>query len=158
MDPDKTLLFNKLISIEMLVSDIYLRYSELFEDDREFWWRLSVEERGHASLLKSGLETFGPMNLFPPELLSIPMDEIDKSIASKESFLKSIESPEPSITRLQALKTAADMESGDIEGCFQRLMDRTEDSSRVGKLFRLLNKDSAEHSHRIRNYLDLLSK
>ena len=149
-------LFEKLASIELLVSDIYLRFSELFLEDRDFWWRLSVEERGHASLIKSGMETFGPMNLFPAELLAIPEDEVDKSIATKEAFLKSLYAPGLNIDRHQALKLAAEMEAGDIEGCFQNLMDTTKTKqSRVYKLFRLLNKDSAEHALRIQNYLEM---
>lgn len=158
METGKILLFQKLETIEVLVSDIYLRFSELFEDDREFWWRLSMEERAHAALIKSGMETFDPLHLFPKELLSIPTEEIDRSIEAKKTLLRAIDAHESAMDRMEALKAAVKIEEDDVESRFQQLMEKTDAQSPVYRLFKLLNKDSDEHANRIKAHIAGIEK
>ncbi len=148
-----------LADIETALSDIYLRFSELFApEDQQFWWRLAMEERGHASILESGIEAFVPMKVFPKELVDIKEDEAEKSLTAKRAFLLKISAPDCALSRLDALRYAAEVEDSDVEACFERLMRIVDPVSREYKLFQLLNKDSDEHAKRIRERIDLLEK
>jgi len=44
------------IELEQCMSELYFLYTNLYPEDREFWWKLANEEINHASLLKSGLK------------------------------------------------------------------------------------------------------
>jgi len=145
----KEILFRKLSEIELLVRDIYLRFSELFEEDRDFWWRLAIEEGDHSSLILAGMETFEPMHLFPEEVKAFSIDELDESIARKKELLDQVKRPSCSMSREEALRYSAAMEMSDIERCFQLLMEEVDDESRERQLFQRLNRDSAEHGRRI---------
>jgi len=148
MDNPKTQIFEKLAKIELLISDIYMRFSEAFEEDKEFWWRLAIEERGHASLIRAGCETFEPMNLFPKELMDIPAEILDKDVAGKEETLSKLSEKPCPLSREQALKAAIEIEENDVERRFQLLMERASDSKSL-KLFQTLNKDTQDHARRI---------
>lgn len=46
-------LFNAAIKQEHLVSKIYLLFSEFFLKDKDFWFKLSMKEVTHTSILSS---------------------------------------------------------------------------------------------------------
>ena len=37
------------INLELRIADIYKIHYDLFEEDKEFWWKLVIEEESHAS-------------------------------------------------------------------------------------------------------------
>ncbi len=149
MEGWKLKIFERLAKIELLVSDIYMRLSEVIPDDKEFWWRLAMEERGHASLIRTGYETFEAMNLFPDELTSISLEELDRSVEEKESLLKRLSSSPSPISREEALRAALAIEEQDIEMKFQSLMEKVSESKAM-RLFQTLNKDTHDHAKRIK--------
>lgn len=51
-------LFVESIRQEILISKLYLLFSEIFPEDASFWWNLSQEEIDHASLLKTAKQFF----------------------------------------------------------------------------------------------------
>ncbi|MEE8377166.1 MAG: hypothetical protein V3R45_02225 [Candidatus Aminicenantaceae bacterium] len=53
MSGDFKELLETSIELELLVSDLYSLYNEIFPEDSDFWWDLSFEEKNHASLLES---------------------------------------------------------------------------------------------------------
>ena len=46
-------LIDLLITHEEMMAAFYLLLSERFDEDADFWWRLSQEEKGHVLLLRS---------------------------------------------------------------------------------------------------------
>ena len=56
------------IHLELQVSELYLLYHETFQQDKDFWWKMALEEKNHAALLKSG-RLYLEMGMFPAELI-----------------------------------------------------------------------------------------
>lgn len=156
MDESQDQLFDKLAELELLVSDIYLAFSNLFPEDSDFWWRLSIEETGHASIIRSGQQSFAPRNLFPEEFSTFPMRTLDDSLASKREMLKGIEGRPASFSRRKAMEMAMRIEGGDLESLFQTLMQKTPGESKALFLFQRLNNESRDHAERVRAYMDSL--
>jgi hypothetical protein len=60
MDSETEKLFDEAIKLELNVSDLYYVFYELFPEDAVFWWTLVIEEKNHASLLKT-IKSFIPV-------------------------------------------------------------------------------------------------
>lgn len=61
-------LLEESIRLELGVAELYARYADFFPDDQAFWWQLTMEEKNHASLLKSA-RLFLKVHRFPQGLL-----------------------------------------------------------------------------------------
>jgi len=46
-------LIEKAIQLELNVAELYIRFHKLFPSDASFWWKLAIEEKNHAALLKT---------------------------------------------------------------------------------------------------------
>ena len=60
-----TLIIDESINLELNVGKLYLKFSELFPEDGDFWWKLHVEEKHHASLIRTGRQHYMPDYRFP---------------------------------------------------------------------------------------------
>ncbi|MEA3487197.1 MAG: hypothetical protein U9R20_06020 [Thermodesulfobacteriota bacterium] len=69
MDKDFSYLIEESINLELNIADLYFLFHELFPEDADFWWRLVLEEKNHAALIRSGKKYFEPVNKFPRNLL-----------------------------------------------------------------------------------------
>lgn len=143
-------LLEEAINLEMNVSDIYMMFSNSFPDDRAFWWKLCVEEKNHAALLRAGIE-FVSADMFPEELLFARLEDLQKVNSEltrlKEEYLHQIPSRE------EALRMALKLEDSAGESHFQLLMENKADSA-AAELFQKLNEQDKDHSRRIRMYAE----
>lgn len=140
---------DEAIKLELNVSNLYQLFSYAFEEDKDFWWQLVIEEKNHASLLRSGL-TFLEHDVFPDELIPDNIELLQSSNLKVEGF---IESFNPKWTRIEALNAAIDLENSAGELHFQNFM-RSKKFSEIGTIFKNLNGLDIDHSRRIRFYKD----
>jgi hypothetical protein len=112
---------------------------------------MSLEEKGHAALLKSGRDSFMPFNKFPDELISNSLTDIKKSVESIREKLKEIR--KNPISREEAFELAIEIEQTSGEIHYQEFMANTQDESLIS-LFQKLNGGDKDHSERILKYMN----
>ncbi len=76
MDSKFNEIIDTAVKLELNVSKLYALFSRAFEEDKDFWQKLSEEEEGHALLLKSAKNAFASSEYFPPEILAQDVNEM----------------------------------------------------------------------------------
>lgn len=150
MDKQLEELTEESIQLELLVSDLYLLYYELFPEDGKFWWRLVEEERNHAALIRSAREYFAPIDQFPEKLVSDNLAALKGANKELRELLATYRKNPP--TRNEAFHSALKLESTAGELHFQHFLDETA-LSKVEQIFKQLNGEDQEHAKRIHQYL-----
>jgi ferritin len=151
MNNDVTSLIEESINLELNVSKLYTHFFKLFPDDAAFWWKLVVEEKNHAALIRSGKEYFEPLRKFPHDLLA-PLLQILKDANSRlDSLIEKYEETPPS--REEAFNIALKIEESAGELHFQKFMDK-EANSATDNIFKELNKGDKDHAMRICRYME----
>jgi len=145
--------FNLLIDFESAISEIYMEFSRMFPDDKEFWWRIALEEKNHAAIIQSGRDVFNAMGLFPAELTSLSIDYLKQALAEKEALLSDVKEQPQNLSRKKAVALAIKIEERDIENIFQELMKVHPELKSI-KVFQTLNKETCDHAVRLLRYLD----
>jgi len=151
MNNDVASLIEESINLELNVSDIYSLFYKVFPDDAEFWWKLVLEEKNHAALIRSGKEYFEPLGKFPYDLLAPVLQDLKDANSRLDSLIKKYEETSPS--REEAFNIAFKIENSAGELHFQKFMDK-EGNSKTDQIFKELNKDDKEHAMRIRCYME----
>jgi ferritin len=144
-------LIEESINLELNVSKIYAHFFKLFPDDAAFWWKLVVEEKNHAALIRSGKEYFEPLRKFPHDLLAPLLQTLKDTNSRLDSLLKKYEEAPPS--REEAFNIALKIETSAGELHFQKFMDK-EANSTTDNIFKELNKDDKDHAMRISYYME----
>ncbi len=144
-------LFQEAIELEMNVYELYSIFHDYFPEDADFWWEISLEEKNHAALIRSGQEHLAEMKLFPDEILPDSLETIKEE---NEKIRQIIEKwKQIPGTRKEAFQTAFQLENSAGEAHFQEAM--TEDKpSKVLEIFQQLNEEDKDHAQRIKNYLE----
>jgi hypothetical protein len=136
------------VELELLMADLYGIFSEYLEADRHFWYKLGVEEKNHAALLKTAKE-FIRFDKLPAGLLPDNPDVLEethyKIRAAMDTF---IEKPQ----RELAFRLAYALENSAGEIHFQHFMKSNNTGDRVIKIFHDLNQADKDHSERILKY------
>jgi len=135
--------------LESRIGDLYLEFSKLFPQDRNFWWQLALEEKNHASILESGQVTFVPVDAFPEKLVPPDLDEL----LSLHSDLDSIFEVLPTFNRKTAFQKALDIENWTVEYYYQQAMDEKHPDPYLLH-FQKLNRESGNHIEQIQAYLE----
>ena len=138
-------ILDESVSLELLVSDLYLLFSTTYPEDREFWWRMALEEKNHASLLRS-TENFMRVGVFPEEALMTSLEALQSANAQISELIRRMrEAPLP---KAEAYRAALQIELSAAELHYQQLME--EDSGdRVMEIIRKLGSDDKDHAERI---------
>ena len=150
MDERLLQIIDESIQLELNVSHVYKMFSSLFSEHRDFWWQLVIEEKNHASLLKSVKECFVPIKMVPIGLLSPDLKVLKDTNDKIEKLVKEYEIDPPSLKK--AFNTAYSLEQSAGEIHFQTFMKKSE-NYRVEKIFRELNGDDRDHAQRIFSYM-----
>lgn len=137
------------LELELNVAELYLLFSYLFPEDNYFWWKLAIEEKNHAALLRSGQQYFIDANLFPEEILSSKLDNLIKTNQKIINLISKFEIDPPS--RITALQVALELEQSVGEFHFQAAMEVLPQSKAL-KVFQHLNRDDRDHAIRIQTY------
>jgi hypothetical protein len=142
-------LISEAISLEYNISDLYMLYYESFQDDEAFWWKLMMEEKNHASLLKT-INTYSDLTgEFPyaliPEHLNGLRESNSKVISIIEEFKKNPD-------RKKAFEFAIQIEELAGEAHYQSFMDH-DSNSKVIAVFKKLGREDCDHAQKIRKYM-----
>ena len=150
MNNDITALAEESINLELNVSEIYSLFHSCFADDANLWWKLVLEEKDHAALIRGGIEEFEPIGEFPHEILSNSLQDLKETNKKLRSLLKQFKNIPPS--RELAFNTALEIEASAGELHFQHFMNK-ETNSKIDELFQFLNREDKDHAKRIRSYM-----
>lgn len=149
MDSKLEKLLDEAINLELNVSNLYLLFFELFPKDSNFWWKLVIEEKNHASLIASIKTMSTLMDAFPkglvPENIEQLRDSNKKVKAITEDFRKI-----PS--RKGAFLIAMEVEqlAGEIH-CQEFIKE--DDAPEAFKVIQEINKFDIDHAERIKKYM-----
>jgi rubrerythrin len=146
-------IFDILIEYELLISEIYMKFAHLNQEDADLWWKLAIEEKGHASILKSGKDAFAPLNMFPEEFLKLSLEKMEEELHKMQHLLDKIKSHPEKFSQIIALKTAIALENKTIEKLFEDLMNRNPEDQAL-KIFQKLNSETRAHAQRLQDYLN----
>jgi hypothetical protein len=150
MNNDIAALAEESINLELNVSEIYYLFHSFFPVDANFWWKLVIEEKNHAALIRNGIEQFEPIGEFPHEILSDSLQDLKGTNKKLCSLLKQFKNITPS--RELAFNTALEIEAYAGEFHFQNFIDK-EANSTIDEIFQLLNREDKDHAERIRSYM-----
>ena len=141
-------LIDESIKLELNIADIYMVFYNTFPEDSDFWWKMTLEEKSHANLIKSGRDTF--LDQFPSKLLAPSFQIIYNTNNRLTSLLKEYKENPPS--RETAFNIALNIEQSTGELHFQLAMEKSFTSS-IMKIFQELNNEYKDHANRIRAYM-----
>jgi hypothetical protein len=149
MNTETEKLFDEAIKLELNVSDLYFVFYTLFPEDAVFWWSLVLEEKNHASLLKT-IKSFIPItDEYPKEIL--PAD-IAFLIDQNNRIRKTTEDIKKTPERIKAFQFALEIEESAREFHFQTFIKNQSISSQY-KVFQELNNGDKDHAERIIKYI-----
>lgn len=139
---------DQLVKLELNASKIYRLFSELNELDKDFWWKLSMEEVNHASLLKS-IHYYINLDSFPDEMIIKNIQEVLNINKYLEDIILQYKI-NPS--RKKAFDIAIEIENSAAESHFEKVMTE-QSNNNVIEVFKKLNKDDVNHLNRIIKYM-----
>jgi ferritin len=147
MDRELLNYIDQAIALEVNTANLYRLFAKKCPQDREFWFRLEVEEMNHAALLRAGKE-FAVFNKFPagllPENIRQLADTNQLIIDGMDKFMKNPE-------RAYCFELAIELENEAGELHYQQFME-SESQEELATLFKKLNRDDYQHAERIKTY------
>ena len=132
------------------MADLYSIFYATLEQHTEFWWKLHLEERNHASLIRTVRDYFDPIGIHPKDLLLEDLHEINHCNAIITDLIKRYNNQSPD--EAEAFNIALTLEKTASEAHYQHFMSSHE---QLSSLFRRLNKDDKDHLERIKAYMEL---
>ena len=145
------ILFEKCISLELAIAEMYTLFAEHTKDDRDFWKKLSLEEENHAELLKTG-KLITELGKFPKGMIPESVTEMDAALDHVSNAKVSF-SQQPD--RFYAFEIAYTIENSIGEAHLQHYLNLKADEQ-TKELFKKLNKADIDHANRIKQYWDKL--
>lgn len=144
------LLISESIRLELNAANLYQLFYNLFPEDEQFWWKMMIEEKGHAALLETGKENFLPLGKFPVNLLAESINEVKASNEVLEELIEKFEQDPPS--REEAFKAAFNLENAAGEIHFQLFVDG-ESQTQMEKVFQKLIREDKDHELKLKEYM-----
>ena len=145
-------LIDEAIQLELNVAEVYLSFHYRFPEDAGFWWKIAIEEKNHAALLRNGKQFFLDAGMFPDELVGPSLEALIDANNELERILEQEKGGNPP-SRAATLNLAIKLEELAGEIHFQNAMQQAKYPSEAIKLFQSLNEDDKDHADRIRNYM-----
>jgi hypothetical protein len=143
------------IRLELNVADLYGLFHAAFPQHEEFWWKLRLEERNHAALIRSAKEQFDPVGKFPVELVSSQLAEITEINNKLQSLIERFSIHSPSEPEAFSIALLLEQSAGEVH--YQKFMEidaKQGSGCPICKIFQQLNEDDKDHAERIKNYMD----
>ncbi len=141
-------LIQEAIDIENNMAKIYEYFYNEYDEDKDFWWQLHIEEQNHASLIKSSFQ-FLEMGVFDFQLVKFNLEELKEFNYKISEHLKLLK--EKKHTKKEAYTIAYQLENTAYEHHYQLLMKK-ESHSKILQVFQKLNNDDLDHGRRIKNF------
>jgi rubrerythrin len=142
-------LLEETIFLELNMARLYSLYHSIFDEDKDFWWRLTQEENNHAALLKSARD-FLELHILPEEFLTESMEEIKELNNLIAGKLRLFSQTPPSFK--EACELGIYVEKLSYEAHFQGIMSHASDE-KIIKIFQRLNGSDKNHAERIQTLL-----
>jgi hypothetical protein len=145
---DELGVLEKMERFEMTLGALYKLFADHFPQGRQFWMRLAVEEKAHASHLQMLAEKVkaGELGVDPAHLALGPMEE------ARDELLRLIETFQDSPLELtQAATISIDIENEIFDKQFYAVFNQ--DSEPVRRIFRILEAEAKMHAQRARDFL-----
>jgi len=143
-------LIEKAIQLELNVAELYIQFHTLFPSDATFWWQLAIEEKNHASLLKTLKEMKDSHMEIPADFYAEGSEALEESSRRISTAIQDIKN---NPDRKLALRTAYDIENSAGEIHYDSFA-RTGSKSPVATIFKKLNGSDIDHARRIREYMN----
>ncbi len=139
------------IQLELNLAKLYLLFNDCFFEDEDFWWDLSMEEQGHASLFQQEKKKPQQKEFFPDNLLA---KDLQALVETNERISKLIDTytVTPPL-RAEAFKIAYELEMAAGESHFQQFLD-SPTNSYSSNIFKQLNQEDRDHAARIMQYME----
>ncbi|BDU49720.1 hypothetical protein [Haliovirga abyssi] len=137
--------------LEWQMSDLYMLYYKLYDEDKAFWWEIANEELKHQSLLEAG-EEFVKIGKFPEELLEIEKDTLEEVVGVLGKKIEEYKKKAPS--KKEAYEYALKMEDSAFEKHYQYVMVVEKSDSKILDIFKRLNAADKDHYERIKKLIE----
>lgn len=148
MDDTLEALLDEAIRHEQTVGQLYFEFFQVFPDDADLWWTLSVEENGHAGLLEAGRKIFG--DEYGEEILPARVDTLADANRKLEKILEQMK--QQPLSREAACRIALEIETTTDGMIFERALQPARDSDATS-ISERMRRDDARHAARIRAYM-----
>lgn len=145
-------LIDESIALELNMHELYKLFSEAYKEDQDFWWRLSLEEGNHASLIE-GIKKLILDGVIPRQML--PVDPAIIRAANRTIMNLREEFGKTAFPRERTLEEGLRMETQAAEQHLQVFLSKSTDS-RIVKVFQQLHAADKNHAERIRQYGDTI--
>lgn len=143
-------LVQESIELELNAAGIYALFHFAFPEDAAFWWQLHIEERNHASMLRSIRETFLPISVYPEGFVLPPLQELKETNRQLQKMLEEFRRQAPG--RTEAFHAALAIESSAGEIHLQNFADQPHEN-KIDRIFSRLIRDDKDHLERIEQYM-----
>ena len=143
-------LIDESIKLELTVAELYLVFHNAFPEDSDFWWQIMIEEKNHAAILRSGKESFLPIDKFPKKLVSNSLQDVIDTVVEIENLIRAYKDKPPS--RTEAFNTALKFEISAGELHFQEFID-IKNKIGIDKIFQKLINGDKDHVFKLLDYM-----
>lgn len=150
MSEDILKLIKAAKNLEFSVSSLYRLFSDAFEEDERFWYKLSMEELNHYALFNSIEQSFIKCDIYPSKLLDLSIIEINIAQIEVTNFIRRHSIKPPTIEK--ALRIAYLIETSSSEAHYQRFMSSKHEDCSLSRVFVKLNNNDIDHASRIVSY------
>ena len=142
-------LLDEAIRHEHTVALLYYEFFQAFPDDADLWWKLSVEENGHAGLLEAGRKVFG--SEYGEEILPARVEYLIEANDMLEKLLEQMKGRP--LSREAAFRTALEIETTTDGMIFENALQPAEDSD-ASAISERIRRDDLRHASMIRSYME----
>jgi len=142
-------LINESIKLEKNVGRLYKLFHLTFPEDKDFWWKLYLEENNHASLIAGMQHALLIKKDLPKELFDFAIDDLKETNALLTNTINRYKLQKPE--REETFKVAWNIEQSAGEMHIQSIADSQSDFGLI-KIFKKLNQDDKDHALRIKTY------
>jgi len=149
MDKKITEILNESIRQELLVSGFYGLFETIFQEDSEFWYKLSQEELNHSAILQAERDEFYEAGLLPEELVLTDSKALQEQNILLSDFLDILKKSPPSIE--QAFSIGFCLEEAITETIFRSCLEEYPET-RALRVFQSMVGEEREHIERIHRY------
>ncbi len=149
MSTDFKELLETSIELEIIMSDLYSLFNDIFPEDSDFWWDLSFEEKNHASLLES-MRTCLTKGLLPEEAIFRNIETMKEVKSHIRTLISKYKKSTPSYE--DAYYEAVKLESSASELHHHLMMTKDSDSDII-KIFQSLNDADENHAKKISDFI-----
>lgn len=138
------------MNLELNVSSLYSVFHQTFPEDANFWWVLVLEEKNHAALFRSGIDSLEQIQKFPHDLLVKNIKILHKENQKLQDLVAQYKLFPPE--REEAFNLALKLENTATELHFQKFMTGN-GGCLIDNIFRELNEADKDHAQRIYKYM-----